>query len=226
MRPHDPSALVRVGVLTLALAVSSGCGSSTARVRIMNASPGEGAITATIGNSSIATSLDYGTASSYATVTSGSVALNVQQASSSNTVLDTTLSLGSNNTYTILVANYSTDVSAVTLSDNNSSPASDQFNLRIVQASPGLQAADIYVVSPGTILSSASPTVSDLSFGSASSYLPLAAGTYEVYFTATGQKQAYVDSGPISFSAGEVRTIVALNGSAGGYTAAVLSDLN
>lgn len=225
MKLREQLIYLRVGYLALTLSVTLACGSSTASVRIMNASPGESAITTTVAGDSIATSLAYGTASDYAKVKAGSDTLNVEQSSSSNSVLDTTVNLTAKDTYTILVANYSTSVAAVTLTDNNSSPSSGDFNLRVVQAAPGLQAVDVYVVSPGTSLSSVSPTVSDLSFESASGYLPLSAGTYEVYFTATGQKQAYLDSGPLTFSSGEVRTVVGLNGSAGGYTSAVLSDL-
>jgi hypothetical protein len=225
MKQRQQFVVICVGLLCLAAGLA-GCGSSTAKARIVNASPGEGAITATIGGTSVASSLDYGTGSSYATVSSGSVSLKVEQSSTSNSVLDETVSLTSNSTYTILLANYSTSVTAVTLTDNNSSPSSGQFNLRIVQASPSLGAADVYVVSPGTSLSSTAASVTDLSFESASTYLPLAAGTYEIYFTPTGQKTASIDSGAISFSSGEVRTVVGLNGSNGGFTTAVLDDLN
>jgi hypothetical protein len=54
----------------------------------------------------------------------------------------------------------------------------------------------------------------------------MSAGTYEIYFTPTGQKTASIDSGVISFSSGEVRTVVGLNGSNGGFTTSVLDDLN
>jgi hypothetical protein len=192
----------------------------------MNASPGEGAITATLGDTSVATDLAYATVSDYTSVSSGSATVKVEQSSTSNSIIDQSISLTANGDYTILVANYSTSVAVVSLTDNNSTPSSGDCNLRIVQASPGLQSADVYVVSPGTSLSSVSPTVSSLSFESASSYLPLTAGTYEVYFTATGQKQAYIDSGPLSLSSGQVRTLVGLDGSAGGYTSALLSDVN
>jgi hypothetical protein len=100
------------------------------------------------------------------------------------------------------------------------------MNLRIIQAAPSLPSADVYVVAPGTSLSSVSPTLSTLSFESASGYLPLAAGSYEIYFTAPGQKTSYIDSGPLTFSTGQVRSLVGLDGSAGGYTSAVLDDLN
>jgi Domain of unknown function (DUF4397) len=226
MKQRQQLAVVCVGLLCLIAAGLAGCGSSSAKARIVNASPGEGAITATIGGTSVASSLDYGTGSSYATVGSGSVSLKVEQSSTSNSVLDETINLTSKSTYTIMFANYSTSVTAVTLTDNNSSPSSGQFNLRLVQASPSLGAADVYVVSPGTSLSSTSASVTDLSFESASTYLPLSAGTYEIYFTPTGQKTASIDSGAISFSSGEVRTVVGLNGSNGGFTTAVLDDLN
>jgi hypothetical protein len=226
MKQRQQLAVVCVGLLCLKAAVLAGCGSSTAKARIVNASPGEGAITATIGGTSVASSLDYGTGSSYATVSSGSVSLNVEQSSTSNSVINETINLASKSTCTILLANYSTSVTAVTLTDNNSSPSSGEFNLRIVQASPSLGAADVYVVSPGTSLSSTAASVTDLSFESASTYLPLSAGTYEIYFTPTGQKTASIDSGAISFSSGQVRTVVGLNGSNGGYTTAVLDDLN
>ncbi len=226
MKSPQQLAVVCVGSLCLIAAALSGCGSSTAKARIVNASPGEGAITATIGGTSVASSLDYGTGSSYATVSSGSVTLNVEQSSTSNSVLDQTISLTSKDTYTILVANYSTALAAVTLTDNNSSPSSGDVNIRIVQASPGLGTADVYIVTPGTSLSNASADVTSLSFESASVYVPKAAGSYEIYFTPAGQKTAYIDSGAISFSSGEVRTVVGLNGSNGGYTTAVLDDLN
>src|ERR1039458_2824762 len=198
MKQRQQLAVVCVGLLCLIAAGLAGCGSSSAKARIVNASPGEGAITATIGGTSVASSLDYGTGSSYATVSAGSVSLNVEQSSTSNSVLDETVTLTSKSTYTILLANYSTSVTAVTLTDNNSSPSSGQFNLRLVQASPGLGAADVYVV---------------------------AAGTYEICFTPTGQKTASIDSGAISFSSGEVRTVVGLNGSNGGFTTTVLDEL-
>jgi hypothetical protein len=225
MKLRQQRAVVCVGLLCLTAAVLAGCGSSTAKARIVNASPGEGAITATIGGTSVASSLDYGTGSSYVSVGSGSATLNVEQSSTSNSALNESINLTSKDTYTILIANYSTSVTAVTLTDNNSAPSSGQFNLRIVQASPSLGAADVYVVSPGTSLSSTA-SVTNLSFESASTYLPLAAGTYEIYFTPTGQKTASIDSGAISFSSGQVRTVVGLNGSNGGYTDAVLDDLN
>jgi hypothetical protein len=97
---------------------------------------------------------------------------------------------------------------------------------RIINASPGLGRADVYIVAPGTDLTTVSPTISSLAFEVASSYQLLAAGTYKVFFTLPGQKFAYIDSGSLSFSAGQVRTVLGLNGTSGGFTSAVLGDVN
>jgi hypothetical protein len=224
MKPSWTLRLPGAGLFCVAIVLTSGCGSSTAKVRIINASPGEGAIIATVGGTSVASSLAYATASSYTSVTSGSATLEVEQSSSSTSIIDQSVSLTSKDDYSILIANYSTSVAVVTLTDNNTSPSSGDANLRIIQAAPALGTADVYVVAPGTSLSSVSPSVSSLSFESASSYLPLAAGTYEVYFTLTGEKQAYIDSGPLTLSSGDVDSMLGLDGSAGGYTSALIVD--
>jgi hypothetical protein len=66
-----------------------------------------------------------------------------------------------------------------------------------------------------------------LLFEQATTYLPFAAGSYEIYLTAPNTKSVYVDTGQISFTAGQNRTIVALNQSAsGGFTSVTLADLN
>ena len=93
-----------------------------------------------------------------------------------------------------------------------------------MNASPALGTADVYVLAPGSSLSSASATVSNLNFESASSYQFLRAGTYEVYLTQPGQKSAVVDSGPLTFTSQQIRTVVGLDGQSGGYETASLSE--
>lgn len=140
---------------------------------------------------------------------------------------DETISLTSGDKYTVLSANVLSSANALLLIDDNSTPASNTAELRVVNASPVLGTVDVYIVSPGTNLSTVSPTISGLAFEAVSTYQSLTASTaYEVYFTLANQKTAQIDSGPVTYSNGEVRTMVALNGEAGGYSLAVLKDLN
>jgi hypothetical protein len=54
----------------------------------------------------------------------------------------------------------------------------------------------------------------------------LPAGSYQVEFAQAGSKNVLINSNALSFSAGQIRTIVALDNPSGGYTTAVLADLN
>jgi len=177
-------------------------------------------------NTVFASNVAYGTASSYAQIIPGSQVLTVATQGATTGLLSQTLNLMSGTSYTIMVAGYPSSVAAILLTDNNSPPSAGNVNLRIINAAPSLGVADVYVVAPGTNLKTVSPTVSAINFESASSYIPLSAGTYQIYFTLTGQTVVLIDSGRVSFSAGQVRTVVGLNGAVTGYTTAVLTDLN
>jgi len=221
-------------ILSLALILlSAACGSNnntTAKFRLMDASPGETSLTVTLGGVAFASSVTYGTVSPYTFALSGSPTLEVQGPSiitgNTITLFNSAVTLDQSTTYTAVADNYPQDFGVTLYVDNNSVPTSGNFNLRIINSAPGLGTVDVYVVVPGTDLNSTSPKVEGLAFQGASAYLPMSAGTYEVYFTLAGQKKAYIDSGPLVFSATQVRTIVALNGATSGYTDAVLSDLN
>jgi len=69
---------------------------------------------------------------------------------------------------------------------------------------------------------------SSLSFKSASSYVTQTAGTFRIRMTAAGSKAVLVDSGAVTFSAGQIRTVVALDAPGGGppISAVILADLN
>jgi len=204
-----------------------GCTSTgTAQARLLNASPGEATLDGLINSTTFATNVSYGTASNYASVTSGSGTVEVIVPGSTSALLNQTLSLVSKTPYTVMVSGYPSSIGAIILTDNTTAPSAGNISLRIINASPSLGVADVYVVAPGTALDSASPTVSALNFQSASNYLSMAAGTYEIYFTPTGQTVAVIDSGALSFSSGQVQSIVGLNGAVTGYTTAVLTDMN
>ena len=203
-----------------------GCGSSgsVAPTRLLNASPGEASLEAFMNNDLFASNVLYGTASAYAQIIPGSPVLTVAAQGASSGLLAQTLSLQSGTSYTVMVSGYT--AAAILLTDNNTPPSAGNMNLRIINAAPSLGTADVYVVAPGTNLRNVSPTVSAINFESASNYIPLAAGNYEIYFTRTGQTVALIDSGKVSFTAGQVRTVVGLNGAVSGYTTTVLTDLN
>ncbi len=223
---------IRTGVffgfaLTLLIVVvfASGCGSSShANIRFVNATPDESSLDFLINNNTVAT-VSYGTASSYQSVAAGSEQLQVEPSGTTSAIISTTTTANAGAYQSLFSLNYSYAISNVVLTDDNSAPPSGDFKLRIVNAAPGLGTQDVYIEPAGTDITTVSATVSSLAFGAASGYSSLAAGNYEVYFTAPGQKFVNVDSGSIAFSAGQIRTGLSLNTQqAFGWT--MLSDLN
>jgi hypothetical protein len=208
------------------LVIASGCGSSgNANIRFVNVTPDESSLDFLVNGTSLATGVSYGTTSGYKSVSPGSQHLQVEATGTTTPIIDTTTTASSGAYLSLFSLNYSFAISNVILTDDNSAPASGDFKLRIVNASPGLGPQDVYIQPAGTDISTVSPTVSSLGFGAASGYSALAAGNYEVSFTPPGQKFVNVDSGSISFSGGQIRTGLALN-TEQTYGWEMLSDLN
>lgn len=212
------SALFTLGTIL----VASGCGSSSAHVRLVNAFPAESSLDMLIDGTNVASGVTYGAASGYVSVSSGSRHLQVEPTNVSSPVVDQTLTASSSSTITIL----STSSGASILTDNNSAPSSGSVNIRVVNASSSLGTADIYVVAANTDISTVSPTSSNVGFGSASGYSTQTAGSYQVIFTQPGQKFPVISTSPLSFTSGQVRTVLGLNGLTGGFTTSVLADAN
>lgn len=209
------------------LFVSFGCGGGgNAQLRIVLASPGESNVDVVVNGNIVASNLLYGAATSYIQVKSGSAHIQLEPTGTTTPFLDQTISLTQNVQYTFVADNNSGSVSAFTLTDDSTS--SSNINLRIVNAAPGLPAADVYVVPQGTTITSVAPAITNLAFGQASTYQTLTTtGNYEVYLTQPGTTYAYIDTGGISLTTGQNRTVVAMNTqSGGGFTFLILADLN
>ena len=203
-----------------ALFFATGCGSSAAHIRVLNATPIQSSIDMLIDGKNVASSIPYGAASGYSTVSSGSRHLQVEPTGSTPFVDQTiTVSSGSSNTILAMASG------ATVHTDDNSAPASGDAKIRVINASSNLGPTDVYITTAGTGLS-ASPTSSSLAVSSASTYDAVAAGTYQVYFTSPGTTNIVLNTTALSFSSGQVRTVVVLDGQTGGITTSVLADVN
>ena len=214
-----------LGLGTIFLLVGCGSGGNT-RFRLMNAVPDESSLDVLVDSKSVSSNLAYGTNTGYLSESSGSHQVGIEPSGSSTTLLQQSISFGSGTDTTVISSNFSASVTNLVLTDNNSAPASGDFKIRIINASPNLGPADVYIVTPGTALDTVSPTVSNLGFGANTSYQSLAAANFEIELTSVGQKFAVVDTGSLTFTAGQVRTFVGLNNQSGGFSYAMLQDVN
>lgn len=212
------SALFTLGTVLIA----SGCGSSSAHMRLVNAYPAESSLDMLVDGTNVASGVTYGAASNYVTVSSGSRHLQIEPTGVTSPVVDQTMTVSSGSNTTVV----STNSSASILTDNNAAPASGSVSIRVMNASSSLGTADIYVVASNTDISTVNPTFSNIGFGSATGYSTQTAGSYQVIFTQPGQKFAAISTSPLSFSSGQVRTVLGLDGQTGGFTTSVLADVN
>jgi hypothetical protein len=217
------------GLLCLAVTASTlGCGSGgNTQVRVLQGSPNEPTLNVLIDGTSVSSDLAFEANTSYQTVKSGSHQLAMEASSSSTNLVpaaDQTLNLSGGTQTTFILAGYSSSISGILLSDDNTTPANSGISLRIVNAAPSITGSDVFVV-PSSATLSGTPTISDLTFGSASSYQSLAAGTYTVFFTEPGTLLSYYNTGSLTFTANQNRTIVLLSGP-GSLTSVTLADLN
>ena len=215
-------------VLICAALFTAGCGGGgDTRLRMVNAVPDQANLTLLIDGASVAGNVAYGTGTGYMKVSSGSRHVQIEPSGATNVIIDQNITIPAGTDTTIVAENFSSNPSsALVLTDNNSAPSSGDFKLRIVNVAPSLGAVDVYVVAPGTDLSTVSATVSNLAFGSSSGYQSLSAGAYEIEVTNVGEKFPVIDTGSQTFSSGQVRTFVGLNAQSGGFTDSILQDVN
>jgi len=199
---------------------ATGCGSSSTKVRLLNAMDGQTSINMLVDSSTLATGVAFGAASSYASLGSGSHTIQIQATGA--TLFNQTLSLNSGNN-TVLATNSGPTIFA---DNRTTTPSSGNIQIRAINASTALGTTDVYVVAPGADISIVNPTFSALGYQLASGYATVAAGSYQVEFAPAGSKNILINSNALSFSAGQIRTVVALDNPSGGFTIAVLSDLN
>jgi hypothetical protein len=198
--------------------LATGCGSSSAHIRLLNAIPIPSSLDMLIDGKNVASSIPYGAASGYISVASGSRHLQIETTGSTPFV-DETVKVSGN--VTVL----DTTSGATVLTDNNSAPASGDASIRIVNASFNIGTVDVYIVTSGTAIGT-TPTFSSLGVGSASTYDAVAAASYQIFFTQPGTQNVLLSTNTLSFASGQVRTVVALDGQTGGVTTSVLADVN
>ena len=216
-------------VLVVAMIILTlGCGggsSTTTRMRVMNAAPGQPSIDILIDGNVFASGVLYTAATGYLTLGSGSHHLQIEPSGTSTIVVDQTINLNSGTDSTVFTTENLSVTSAFVLTDDNTAPTSGNLKLRVVNAASTLGAADVYIVAPAADITSINPTVNALAVGGGSPYQSLVASTYEIFFTNRAEKFPVIDSGFLTFGPSEVRTVVAIDGTEG-LTSVVLDDLN
>jgi len=238
------SRLLKALSLTLALASLSifaiSCGSSSSQLRVVDAIPDAPVgLDIQLAGKTIFTDVTFEAIepnTGYQKVSSGSNSFEAFQTGTTTPVINSTsMSLGGSSQYTAVMTGFYADTSginapaAILLTDNNAAPTAGNIEFRIVDASPSAPTSvDVYIVPPGTDITTVDPQVSGLTFQQASSYQSLATAIYAVIVTPSGNKTPFINQ-DYTLTAGQIRTLVLVDVNGGGAispTPVELSDLN
>jgi len=239
--------LCGVASALLVLGLAAGCGSDHSSIRVVHVSPDSGNVDVAVEGKTIVTDLAFqgiSPASGYLTVTSGTRRVEVRPNATTTDLVNSTVGFATGSQYTLLVQGKSSNdsVAALVKTDDNSTPPSGSARLRIIHDAPDATnvgtlatcdappCVDVYIVAPGTDITSLAPTIPSLAYQQASIYQNLPAGTYEIIMTdSTDTAKARQVDKTYTVSNGQVRTLVTLDTAAGDAMASeplILSDLN
>lgn len=231
--------MLRTLPLALALATLSlftaGCGSSSSKFRLVHAIADGQSVDVLIDGKTVETNVSVNSVTptgGYLSVSSGSRHIQVfSTGTTTNAYFDGTVPFNGGTSYTFLLSEVLVPTKSYVgtlLTDNNATPTSGDGELRVIHASPsGPTPVDIYVVPP-TDPPSGSPSISSLAYQSASTYLNVPAGSYDVLVTPTGNTAVDIRAA-FAPSNGQIRTFVLVDVQGGGSMASsplVLNDLN
>ena len=200
-----------------------------AALRVIHASPDAPAVDVIVNDdfqNPLVSSLEFPNVFGFAEVPSDDYNVKVTAAGNAGAiVIDADLSLAATNFYDVLAVDNLATIEALVLNDDPRPIAADA-KVRIVHGSPTAGVVDIYVVPPGTDISTVEPTLAGIEFKANTGYIPLPSGDYEVSVTPAGSKTPAIGPATFSFANGDVTTVVARDAVGGGapLTVIVLPD--
>lgn len=223
-------ALLLVGALTGACSDDDDTTSpdGEARVRVVHASPDAPDVDVLVDGAEVLDDVPYLAASDYLDVPAGDRSLTVNVAGSTTTVIDADVALSDGGDYTVIAAGPAASIEPIVLEDDNVAPAAGNAKVRAIHGAPGAPAVDIYVTAPGADLEEETPVLTGVEFGDVADYIEAPAGDYQVRVTPTGTTVVAIDSGALTLSAGQVRTVIAVDAAGGGppFDLLLLADVN
>ncbi len=201
---------------------------ATAQVRVVHASPNAPNVDVLVDDAAPAlTNVPFRAFSPFLDVPSGSRRLRVRATGTTTTVIDANVDLTTGSAYTVLATGLLAGIQPLVLTDDLTLPAAGQVKVRVVHGAPAAAGVDVYVTAPGASLATSTPVLTNVPFRGASGYLTIPAGQYQIRVTPTGTTTVAIDA-TVTFTAGQIRTIVATDAVGGGAPLApvVLTDRN
>lgn len=199
------SLLLSAVLLAFAFIIPASAQDSMAKVRVIHASPDAPAVDVFVDGQAVLTNVAFPAISDYLDVPAGPHAVAVapagQGAGAAVISANPTIEVG--NAYTIAAVGQLASIRAEIYNDNLAAPASGKAHVRVIYASPDAPAVAVKVADGPTLIPS-------LAFPSASDYIPVDAGTYNIQVTPAGADTVVLDLAGTALNAGTIYDVVAI----------------
>ncbi|MFT6733739.1 MAG: hypothetical protein ACJAS9_001929 [Polaribacter sp.] len=130
-------------------------------------------------------------------------------------VIDADLDLAAGIAYNVLATDALASIQPLVFTADNRRVATEA-KLRIVHGSPTAMNVDIYLVAPGTDISTVEPTLADVAFLAVTDFISVAAGSYDVVVAATGSDTPAIGPATITLANAGIYTAIASDAEGGG----------
>jgi len=205
-----------VAAATLLTACGGGGDSSTAQMRLLNASIGYVALDMSVDSTTVNSAVAYAGVGSYADVKTSATGTEIQSNSVGSTLASSTPTLAAGSHYAMIAYGSAGSLQTTLLQEDQEAPASGKSKLLVLNLAPDAGSMDVYVTGADETLDTASTVAAGIAAGSGSGYVSLNSGTFRVRLTAAGSKSdVRLDIPSITLPSAGVSTLV-LTGSAGG----------
>ncbi len=204
-----------VGGLLIASALS-GCGGSgdddsSTQIRLINASAGYSSLNLTWDDSTVASAVSPGTASSYTGVSSGTEDTTITTSDSATALVTTSRSLSSDTSYSVVAYGWKGALKTSVLTDDEDAADSGYAKFRIFNTATDAGTLDVYLTGTDTALSDSTPVASAVEAGAFNSagYLKVKKGAWRLRVTGTGSTtDLRLDVSSLTLSDTQVYTLI------------------
>ena len=219
-----------VFALCLGIVLMGGCGggtSTTQQLRIVMASPDAPPVDILIDGTQVATALAYTNSTAYLAVKSGGRRIEALTVSNSTSIFQQTISVTASANQTLLLTGTASKMQSLLLTDGTTTTTTiitATGQVRVVNASPTMGPADVYIVNAGSSIAGTMPVASKRAFNQATPYTSEAIGNYQVFMTTPGTTNVFLNTGPLALTQSQFQTVVAIDATGGGFNFIALTD--
>lgn len=179
-----------------------------ARVMVIHASPNAPAVDVRVNGNVAVTNLAFPNNTQYTNVNAGSTNIRVSAAGTTNNVIDATVDLTANTSYSVFAVNTLNNISASVVTDNLATPAAGKAHVRFLHLSPDAPAVDI-AVQGGAVVFANRAFNDQVNNNSVTNFTPLDAGTYNLEVRPAGQTAVVLPLPNVTLQAGKIYTVFA-----------------